>query len=84
MAGMKWIAERRYPMHQQDQPFQTRNFFYLLLLAVIYLAYVLIKPYLGVILFSLVAVVVFRPAYEALFTFDTRSSRDGARCRHFC
>lgn len=52
-------------MHQQHQPFHTRNFFYILLLAVIYLAYLLIKPYLGVILFSLVAVVVFRPAYES-------------------
>jgi len=52
-------------MRQQHQPFHTRNFFYILLLAVLYLAYILIKPYLGVILFSLVAVVVFRPAYES-------------------
>ncbi|CAN5575853.1 AI-2E family transporter [soil metagenome] len=53
-------------MQQKNQQFHTRNFFYVLLLAAIYLAYLLVKPYSGVILFSMVAAIVFRPVYVAI------------------
>ncbi|MCX6044342.1 MAG: AI-2E family transporter [Chloroflexi bacterium] len=54
-------------MQQKKQEFHTRNFFYALLIGAIYLAYLLVKPYGGVILFALVAVIVFRPVYIAFF-----------------
>jgi predicted PurR-regulated permease PerM len=40
-----------------------RNYFYLLLLFAIYVAYVLFRPYLGVIVFAVVTVIIFRPVY---------------------
>lgn len=46
-----------------SKPPPNRNFFYLLLLFAVYVAYTLIKPYLGVIAISLILVVIFRPVY---------------------
>lgn len=41
----------------------NRNYFYLLLLFALYVAYRLFSPYLGVVVFAFVTVVVFRPLY---------------------
>jgi len=41
----------------------NRNYFYLLLLFALYAAYSLFRPYLGVVFFASVTVVVFRPIY---------------------
>lgn len=43
---------------------QNRVFFYLLLLFTAYVAYTLLKPYLGVLVFTIVLVIVFRPVYR--------------------
>jgi len=43
---------------------RNKTFFYLLLLFTGYVAYTLLRPYLGVIVFSMVVVIVFRPLYR--------------------
>jgi predicted PurR-regulated permease PerM len=43
---------------------QNRVFFYLLMLFTAYVAYTLLKPYLGVLVFTIVLVIVFRPVYR--------------------
>lgn len=43
---------------------RNRTFFYLLLLFAGYVAYILLRPYLGVVVFSMVVVMVFRPLYR--------------------
>lgn len=52
---------------QASQPLNNLNpnklFFYVVLLSALYFGYVLLRPYVGVIIFSLVTVVVFRPVY---------------------
>ncbi|MBN1992856.1 MAG: AI-2E family transporter [Anaerolineae bacterium] len=45
---------------------QNKVFFYLFLLFVIYITYLLLRPYLGVVVFSVVTVVVFQPLYELI------------------
>ena len=43
---------------------RNKTFFYLLLLFTGYVAYTLLRPYLGVVVFSMVVVIVFRPLYR--------------------
>jgi predicted PurR-regulated permease PerM len=43
---------------------KNKTFFYLLLLFTIYVAYNLLRPYLGTIVFTMVIVVIFRPVYR--------------------
>ena len=43
---------------------QNKIFFYLLLLFTVYVAYTLLRPYLGVLVFTIVLVIVFRPIYR--------------------
>ena len=45
---------------------QGRVFFYLLLAAVFWITYVLLKPYLGVVVFSVITVVIFKPVYDLI------------------
>jgi predicted PurR-regulated permease PerM len=46
---------------------QNQAFFYLVLLFAAYIAYVLLKPYLGVVVFAFVTVVMFKPIYDLFF-----------------
>jgi predicted PurR-regulated permease PerM len=46
---------------------QHQAFFYLVLLFAAYIAYVLLKPYLGVVVFAFVTVVMFKPIYDLFF-----------------
>ena len=43
---------------------QNKVFFYLLLLFTVYVAYTLLRPYLGVLVFTIVLVIIFRPIYR--------------------
>ncbi len=45
-------------------PPSSKIFFYLLLAATIYITYLLVQPFLNVVVFSLVIVVTFKPAYD--------------------
>jgi predicted PurR-regulated permease PerM len=46
---------------------QGSIFFYLLLVFVFWITYVLLKPYLGVVVFSVITVVIFKPVYDLIF-----------------
>ena len=46
---------------------QNQAFFYLVLLFAAYIAYVLLRPYLGVVVFAFVTVVMFKPLYDLFF-----------------
>jgi len=43
---------------------QGRTFFFILLVAVFLATYFLLKPYLGVVVFSVITVVIFKPVYD--------------------
>lgn len=43
---------------------QNKVFFYLLLLFTVYVAHTLLRPYLGVLVFTIVLVIIFRPIYR--------------------
>jgi len=43
---------------------RNKAFFYLLLLFAVYIAYILLEPYLGLVVFALVTVVMFKPIYN--------------------
>ncbi|MFC1975377.1 AI-2E family transporter [Chloroflexota bacterium] len=45
---------------------QGRIFFYLLLAFVFWITYLLLKPYLGVVVFSMITVVIFKPVYDRI------------------
>ncbi len=45
---------------------QSRGFFYLLLVIVFWITYILLKPYLGVVVFSIITVIVFKPVYDLI------------------
>ena len=44
--------------------YQGRTFFFILLVAVFLATYFLLKPYLGVVVFSVITVVIFKPVYD--------------------
>ncbi|MBN1218667.1 MAG: AI-2E family transporter [Anaerolineae bacterium] len=45
---------------------QSRIFFYILLVVVFWVTYILLKPYLGVVVFSVITVVIFKPVYDLI------------------
>jgi predicted PurR-regulated permease PerM len=45
---------------------QGSIFFYLLLAFVFWITYILLKPYLGVVVFSVITVVIFKPVYDLI------------------
>lgn len=47
---------------------RNRSFFYLLLAFTFYIAFILLQPYLGVIVFAFVTVVTFKPVYQFFIT----------------
>jgi len=52
-----------------DLKARNRSFFYLLLAFTTYISYLLLQPYLGVIVFAFVTVVTFRPLYDFFIQF---------------
>ncbi len=45
---------------------KTRSFFYLIVLLACYLTYIIIKPYIGAIIMSFLAAIIYRPVYLKL------------------
>ena len=45
---------------------QGRIFFFILLAFVFWMTYILLKPYLGVVVFSIIIVVIFKPVYDQI------------------
>ena len=48
---------------------QGKLFFFLLLAFVFWMTYVLLQPYLGVVVFSVIIVVIFKPIYDRIETW---------------
>ena len=56
--------ERIQPKTMLQPALKSKTFFYAVLAFALYVTYVLLRPYLGVVIFSIVIVLVFRPVYR--------------------
>jgi len=58
---------------------ERKAFFYLLLAGVVYVAFLVLKPYLSLAIIAFVTAVSFKPVYSGLFKFFPKSLKKGQR-----